>query len=200
MNRTLYILTLSLALLATSTRSQAQKKNNWFAGLGFGGNMLVDNNKISRVAPAGILYIGDWFTPSVGFRAGVGGILGYPADPGNTWFSESSAFGLYQLQADFLWNFRNTFITYKPSRVWNPFLYLRVSGILASRLGINKGHGGAGAGLANQFRLNDFMSISLDINALITSEKAFRTDHSGRLLLVSNATLGLVFDLGYRGF
>ena len=43
MRRTLYILTLFVAMLATSTLSQAQKKNNWFVGAGLGCNMLIDN-------------------------------------------------------------------------------------------------------------------------------------------------------------
>ena len=199
MRKTLYILTLFVALLATSTLSQAQKKNNWFVGASLGGNMLVDNSQISRVSPSGTLYVGDWFTPSIGFRTGLSGILGRPADARN-WFSENTAFGLFQLYADFLWNIRNTFVKYKPNRVWNPVFYLRIDGILASSLGAHKGHAGAGAGLANQFRVNDFMSISLDVNAVLTNEKAFRTDHSGQFLLVCSASLGLVFDLGYRGF
>ena len=199
MKRTLYILTLFLALMATSTLAQAQKKNNWFIGAGLGGNMLVDNNKISPVSPSGQVYVGDWFNPSLGFRAGVSGILGRPADARN-WFSENTAFGLYQLYADFLWNIRNTFVKYKPNRVWNPVLYARLDGILASSLGVTKGHVGIGGGLANQFRVRDFMSISLDVNAVLTSEKTFRTDHSGGFLVVSNVSLGVVFDLGYRGF
>ncbi len=199
MRRTLYILTLFVALLATSTLSQAQKKNNWFVGVGLGGNMLVDNGKISPVSPSGQLYVGDWFNPSLGFRTGVSGILGRPADARN-WFSENTAFGLFQLYVDFLWNIRNTFVKYKPNRVWNPVFYLRVDGILASSLGTHKGHGGIGGGLANQFRVSEFMSISLDVNTVLTNEKAFRTDHSGSFLLVSSASLGVVFDLGYRGF
>ena len=199
MRKTLYILTLFVALLATSTLSQAQKKNNWFVGASLGGNMLVDNSQISRVSPSGTLYVGDWFTPSIGFRTGLSGILGRPADARN-WFSENTAFGLFQLYADFLWNIRNTFITYKTNRVWNPVLYARVDGILATSLGVNKGHVGVGGGLVNQFRVNEFMSIALDINSVLTSEKAFRTDHTGRFLFVCSATLGVVFDLGTRGF
>jgi hypothetical protein len=200
MRKTLYILTLFVALLATSNLSQAQKKNNWFVGVGLGGNILADNGKISPLSPAGTLYVGDWFKPSLGFRAGLSGILGRPADARNNWFSENTAFGLYQLYADFLWNIRNTFIPYKSNRVWNPVLYARLDGILASSLGVTKGHVGIGGGLANQFRVSDFMSISLDVNAVLTSEKAFRTDHSGGFLVVSNVSLGVVFDLGNRGF
>ena len=200
MKRTLYSLTLVLALLATCTLAQAQKKNNWFIGAGVGCNMVYDNAQFAPVSPAGLLYVGDWFTPSLGFRTTLHGILSRPADPRDNWFSDDTAFGLFQLHVDGLWNFMNTFSSYKPNRVWNPALYLRVSGILASSLGTHIGHVGLGGGWTNQFRVNEFMSIALDLNAIVTNEKAFRTDHSGRFLMLGSATLGVVFDLGVRGF
>lgn len=200
MKKALYSLTLVLALLATSTLSQAQKKNNWFVGAGIGCNMLYDNHYFSPATPAAQLYAGDWFTPAFGFRAALQGILGRPADPSKDWFSEDTVFGLYQLHADGLWNFMNTFTPYRSNRVWNPALYLRVSGFLASSLGTHKGHVGIGGGWMNQFRLNDFMSIAVDLNAIVTNEKVFRTTHRGTLLLIGSATVGVVFDLGTRGF
>ena len=200
MRKALYSLTLVLALLASSNLSQAQKKNNWFVGAGIGCNMLYDNHYFSPASPAAQLYVGDWFTPAFGFRAGLQGILARPADSSNHWFSDDTVFGLYQLNADGLWNFMNTFTPYKSNRVWNPALYLRVSGFLASSLGTHKGHAGIGGGWMNQFRLNDFMSIAVDLNAIVTNEKVFRTNHSGNLLIIGSATVGVVFDLGTRGF
>ena len=94
----------------------------------------------------------------------------------------------------------NTFQSYKPNRVWNPALYMRVSGILASSLGSHKGSVGIGGGWMNQFRVTDFMSVALDLNAILTSEKTFRTDRSGRFAILGSATIGVVFDLGFRGF
>jgi hypothetical protein len=44
------------------------------------------------------------------------------------------------------------------------------------------------------------MSIALDLNAIGTNEKFFRTDHSGRFVIIGSATVGVVFDLGTRGF
>jgi hypothetical protein len=200
MKRTLYSLTLILALLATALPSRAQKNNNWFLGVGIGCNMLYDNAKLAPAAPAAQLYVGDWFTPSFGFRASLHGILSHPADPGETWFSSDTVFGLFQLHADGLWNFMNTFTSYKYNRVWNPALYARVSGFLASSLGTHKGHVGIGGGWINQFRVTDFMSIALDLNAIVTNEKVFRTDHTGRFVVLGSATVGVVFDLGFRGF
>lgn len=201
MKRTLYSLTLALALLAGSTLSQAQDKGtNWFIGFGIGGNMVYDNASFSPVSPSAQLYAGKWFTPSIGARAAMQGILGRPASPGDNWFSEDTFFGLYQLHADAMWNFMNTFSSYKPNRVWNPALYARVSGILASSLGTHKGHVGVGGGWMNQFRLTDFMSLALDMNAVLTDEKVFRTDHTGRFVIFGSATIGVVFDLTKRGF
>ena len=200
MKKTLYTLTLALVLMTIPTLGNAQNKNgNWFIGIGIGVNALYDNAHISPASPSAQLYAGKWFTPSFGARIAVQGILARPADPEN-WFSDNTVFGLNQLHIDGMWNFMNTFTPYKRERVWNPALYLRLNGGLASSLGSHKAHFGVGGGWLNQFRINDFMSIALDLNAIGTNEKLFRTDHSGRFVIIGSATVGVVFDLGTRGF
>ena len=199
MKRTLYTLTLIVAVLATSTLSQAQNKGtNWFIGTGIGCNLVLDNAKMAPASPAGQLFVGKWFTPAFGARANVHGIMARPANPRKIWFSEDSFFGLDQLHFDGLWNFMNTFTPYKPDKVWNPALYCRVSGILASSFGTHKANVGVGGGWLNQFRLTDFMSLALDVNAVLANEKVYRTDHSGRFIFFGSATIGLVFDLTSR--
>lgn len=201
MKKSLYTLFLALVLMTIPTLAKAQDKGgNWFIGTGIGANMLYDNLKFSPATPSGQLYVGKWFNPSLGFRAAVQGILARPADPRKTWFSEDSFFGLYQLHVDGMWNFMNTFTSYKRDRVWNPALYLRLNGGLASSLGTHKAHFGLGGGWINQFRVNDFMGIALDLNAIVTNEKVFRTNHGGRLVMIGSATVGVVFDLTTRGF
>ena len=117
MKKSIFTLTLAL-LLAIPTLSKAQEKgSNWFIGTGIGANMLYDNLKFSPATPSGQLYVGKWFSPSFGFRVALQGILARPADPRKTWFSEDSFFGLYQLHADGMWNFMNTFTSYKRSTV-----------------------------------------------------------------------------------
>lgn len=198
MKRTLSCLILVLAMMAVPTVSQAQKNNSWFIGTGIGCNLVFDNAKVSPASPAGMLYVGDWITPAFGVRGTVQGILARPADPGNNWFSENTFFGFYQLHADALWHVMNTFTSPSKKRVWNPVPYARVSGVLASSLGTHKGHVGIGGGLLNQFRINDFMSIALDLNAIVTNEKVFRTDHSGHFVVFGSATVGVLFDLNFR--
>ena len=201
MKRILYIFTLALAVTAASVRAHAQEKgSNWFLGTGIGANLMFDNARLSPASPAGQLDVGKWFNPSLGFRTSVQGLLSRPADARDTWFSENTFFGLYQLHVDGMWNFMNTFTRYKHNRVWNPALYVRLNGGLATSLGVNKLHAGVGGGWINQFRVSDFMSIALDVNAIFTNEKIFRTDHSGGLLVMGSATLGVVFDLTTRGF
>ena len=200
MKKTLYTLILAVILMAIPTFAQAQEKGgNWFLGIGVGANALYDNAHISAASPSAQLYAGKWFTPSFGFRVALQGILARPADPRN-WFSDNTVFGLNQLHVDAMWNFMNTFTSYKRERVWNPALYLRLNGGLASSLGTNKAHFGLGGGWLNQFRINDFMSIALDLNAIVTNEKLFRTDHTGRFVIIGSATVGVVFDLSTRGF
>ena len=201
MKRFVYTLTLALALLAISTPSQAQKKNNWFVGTGIGCNFIYDNLYFSTPTPAGQLYVGDWFNPSVGFRTAVHGLMGKPADPQDNWFSEDTVFGLFQLHLDGMWAFMNTFTHYNLNRYWNPSLYLRVSGLLATSLGNNVASFGVGGGWLNQFRVSDFMSIAIDLNVVVANEKPFRSNYDHFTpTLFGSATVGVVFDLGHRGF
>jgi hypothetical protein len=138
MKKALYTFTLVLVFLTLSHFSQAQNKSgNWFIGIGIGANALYDNAHISPASPSAQLYAGKWFTPSFGARIAVQGILARPADPEN-WFSDNTVFGLNQLHIDGMWNFMNTFTPYKRERVWNPALYLRLNGGLASSLGSHK--------------------------------------------------------------
>ena len=201
MKRFVYTLTLALALLAISTPSQAQRKNNWFVGTGIGCNFIYDNLYFSTPTPAGQLYVGDWFNPSVGFRTAVHGLMGKPADPQDNWFSEDTVFGLFQLHLDGMWAFMNTFTHYNLNRYWNPSLYLRVSGLLATSLGNNVASFGVGGGWLNQFRVSDFMSIAIDLNVVVANEKPFRSNYDHFTpTLFGSATVGVVFDLGHRGF
>lgn len=201
MKRIVYTLTLALALLAISTPSQAQKKNNWFVGTGIGCNFMYDNLRFSSPTPAGQLYVGDWFNPSVGFRTAIHGLMGKPADPQDNWFSEDTVFGLFQLHLDGMWAFMNSFTHYNINRYWNPSLYLRVSGLLATSLGNNVASFGVGAGWLNQFRVSDFMSIAIDLNAIVANEKPFRSNYDHFTpAIFGSATVGVVFDLGHRGF
>ncbi|MBQ1912642.1 MAG: hypothetical protein II171_03685 [Bacteroidales bacterium] len=204
MKKVLYSLSLVLAFLASASIASAQdqaqpqpKKNNWYVGAGAGVNMLYDNRAVSSPAFACDLFAGNWFTPAFGVRAGVHGLKCKPATDFAYWFSGEDAFNLFELNVDAMWNFTK----YQPEKSWTPAFYARLSGILGSAKGNTKIFPGIGAGFYNQFHVGEKLSIYVDANAVATSEPAFRVNgYEGRFLLFPSLTVGVVYDLGVRGF
>lgn len=204
MKKVLYSLSVVLAFLASvsvaSAQDQAQSqsnKNNWYVGAGAGINLTYDNRAVSSPAFAADLFVGNWFTPAFGVRAGFHGLKGKPAENTEHWFSKDAAFNLFSLNVDAMWNFTK----YDPAKTWTPAFYARLSGILGSAKGSTKVVPGVGAGFYNQFHVAKKVSVYVDANAIVTSEPAFRTDgYEGRFLLFPSLTVGVVYDLGVRGF
>lgn len=200
---------LAAAALALSANAQEPVKDlligpgngNWFIEIGGGANFTYDEKQFSKqFAPAIEVNLGKWFTPAIGFRVGYHGIKGYAAYGPSTWISGDKAFGFNMAHLDAMWNIAGT-STYKINRVWNPILYIRGGWILPT---VDKVKGrqaiAGGIGLANQFRLGNRVSLSIDLSTVVTSEKQFRTVGGARYVSFPTATAGLVFDLGPRGF
>jgi len=196
------------AALAFSANAQEANKNlligpgngNWFVELGGGVNFTYDEGKFSKAAPAIEVNFGKWFTPAIGFRAGYHGFKGLAAVNPESWISGNKAFGFNMAHLDAMWNIANT-SSYKLTRFWNPILYVR-GGWLFPTTEKEKGRQAVagGLGLANQFRLGNRVSLSLDVSAVVTAEREFRTVGMRRYVSFPTATGGLVFDLGPRGF
>lgn len=206
MKKVLYSLTLVLAVMASAQLASAQdkakdqpqdQKNNWFVGAGLGINMAYDNRAISSPAFAADLFAGNWFTPAFAVRAGFHGIKCKPAENPENWFSKGDAFNLFELNVDAMWNFTK----YNPKKVWLPALYARLNGVLGSSKGTTKIFPGIGGGFYNQFHIKNQWNVYVDANAVVTSEPTFRINgYQGRFLLLPSITVGVVYDLGVRGF
>lgn len=205
---------LAAAALAFSANAQEANENllignagsNWFVEIGGGVNFTYDQQKFSKISPAVEFNFGKWFTPAIGFRAGYHGIQGLAADKPQTWFSGDKAFGFHMAHLDAMWNIAGT-SSYKINRVWNPILYIRGGMIFPTysvKTNLPRPAVAGGLGLANQFRLGNRVSLSIDVSTVVTSERDFRKSPSaaGAKCRVSfpTATAGLVFDLGPRGF
>lgn len=209
MKKAFYTLSLAFTFLAAGTFAQAQEEKSvlsgkasehWFIGIGGGVNSIFDNGNFAPVQPAAQFNFGKWVSPAIGLRAGYNGIFAQAVAQPETWWSGDQRFNYNLVHFDALWNLRNT-VTYKEKRVWNPVLYLRTGAILATAPG--NGHRwafGMGGGFANMFRVGEHVSISLDLSAVIASERLFRNNNSGRFVTYPTASLGLVFDLGHRRF
>ena len=171
--------------------------NNWFIGVGGGVNSMYDNLKFNTPNNLAIsANIGKWFTPAIGFRAGYVGLKDTAADVAN-WFAGANQFNYNLAHLDAMWNMANT-VNYKADRVWNPILYVRGGGIFANYNNAVRHGLAVGAGLINQFRLGDHVSLAIDLSGVSTNENNFR--NRGRFTFFLTGTAGLVFDLGGRGF
>ena len=200
---------LAAAVLAFSANAQEANKNlligpgngNWFFEIGGGANFTYDEGKFSKeFAPAVEVNLGKWFTPAIGFRMGYHGIKAYAAVNPESWISGNKAFGFNMAHLDAMWNIAGT-STYKINRFWNPILYVR-GGLIFPTTEKEKGRQAVagGLGLANQFRLGNRVSLSLDVSTVVTAEREFSTVGMRRYVSFPSATAGLVFDLGPRGF
>ena len=174
--------------------------SNWFMEVGGGLNYTYDEAQLSKFSPAIEINFGKWFTPAIGFRAGYHGISALPAANLDTWFSGKERFNFNMAHLDAMWNLAGT-ATYRKDRVWNPILYVRGGVIFPCYNKTGETTVALGAGLANQFRLGNGVSLSIDIANVTAAEKPFRRNGNGsRWVSFPTVTGGLVFDLGPRGF
>lgn len=195
--RKYYILVFA-AVMLFSTAAYAQKANygyenrfrdNWFVGGAIGVNALnVKVGSFDSPASLGLdAHFGKWFTPMFGARVGWQGL---------DIKTKEASFGYNYVHGDLLWDFMNTFDSYRPGRIYTLAPYVNVGAILntgaKSKLA-SKGFG-AGLGLVNSFRITPYMSTYLDLRATLMSERS--VGHRAGKALMTSAMAGLQFDLG----
>lgn len=185
--------------------------DNWFIGIGGGLNTVYDGD-VDFKAMGGLatdLFVGKWFTPSVGARFGWRGLKN-SFDSKSTLTSQFSdeKFNQNFIHGDLLWNISNAFGGYKETRTWEFIPYAQFGYLLASNYPKVKGMDyvkdqefGAGAGLLNDIRLGKCVDLFVDLSAMVTRD-AILGDHSRshRFGLLPSVTAGLVFNLGRKNF
>ncbi|MCQ2147371.1 MAG: hypothetical protein MJZ16_07635, partial [Bacteroidales bacterium] len=181
-------------------------KDNWFIGIGAGVNsfVFVENAK-PGLGLAGDVFVGKWFTPSVGARLGWHGLTNSlkEVEKGYT-LGADGKYWMNSVNADFLWNFSNAVSGYKETRTWDLIPY--------ARFGVYDFNGrdkamtadleyGAGLGLINDFRLGNHVDLFLDLSMVCIASRVSgikpRDDKRG---FIPSASLGLMFNLGKTGF
>ncbi len=172
--------------------------DNTFIGVGAGANSVLEKTYgLGKFGLATDLYIGKWFTPTVGVRAGWHGLK-------NT--SKSGEFNkaaFNYIHGDLLWNLTNAIGGYKESRVWNFIPYVDAGLLLVKHHGlkVNDQELGAGVGILNSFRLSDRVGLNLDLGLIAGRAEAFSMKgFIARYVGFPTATLGLQFNLGRTGF
>lgn len=195
-------------------------KANWFIGIDGGAQVYFGEHDRQcafgdRLAPALNVFVGKWFTPSVGARLGYSGVgqrgatqegvhgtgAEVPGKGGSGYWLERQEFRFWNIHADVLFNLANALCGYKPSgHVWNPTPFV---GLGWARVYSEEPKGNeisANAGLVNSFRLGGALDLNVSVSAMMVNE-AFdgETGHrwgEGNL----SATVGLAYKLRPRGW
>ena len=192
------------ASLLFSANSSAQEKSsffdNTFASVAGGVNYSIPKIAKSETwGGAGIatdVQVGKWWNPSLGTSIGWHGVtgkavvdLGVPA---------GESYGLNYLNASVLWNISNTIGGYK-ERLWNFVPYAHAGMLMQQKDGNFFGFGG---GLLNQIRLNDKISVTMDLRALIYHRAPHDIYNTVTccLLMYPSATVGVSVNLGRNSF
>jgi len=164
-------------------------KDNWFVSAEAGAGVLFSKHDgeqkfLNRIAPAGSIYVGKWFSPIIGLRLGVNvlplkavsaaddAIGARPYQPIGKYFNQKTIEVGPVL--DVMVNLTNWWCGYKPQRVYNASAY--VGGgfywTLARKQNDGNNHDWADAGnkcfniragLLNQFRVSDRVQLNLDL-------------------------------------
>lgn len=143
--------------------------DNMFWGIGVGGNSIwqwSNAGSVPFVTVPGLAlegYVGKWFTPGVGLRAGYYGIT---QDLFNN--------GQHMLAIDVLWNFSNSVYGYSETRKWSWAPYFRAGLDAFGTNGIFKGLNNEwvlGFGSMITCKLNDKMNFVIDNPFVVAKAK-----------------------------
>jgi len=184
--------------------------DNWFFGVGAGANAILNaNNNFGFGGLAADVFLGKWFTPTVGARVGYKGIKdsfdpksGYTTTVGN---GSGNFNQQHYVHGDLMWNILNTISGYKETRVWDIIPYASTGWVRMNYTsGKNRVHDnewGLGAGIFNNFRLGDRISLFVDLG-VVSIRGAVIPTYKGNVLdsktysYLPSATAGLKFNIG----
>ena len=186
--------------------------DNTFVGVAGGINVPFQGNHKAAVTPALDVYVGKWFTPTIGARIGYAGVTGA------IWSTESTVlgselnavknmykhrYGLAYVHGDVLWNISNAIAGYKETRLWN-FIPYAHAGCLQT---YNRGAGSEkfcdnefalGFGLLNNVRVHERVNVTLDIRSLFANGRFHGSVGIGaptNLAANLSATVGVAVNL-----
>ncbi len=181
-------------------------KDNWFIGVGLGGNFTLDNLKSVfdgdsnthmslGVGLATDFNFGKWLDPMWGIRGGFKGIT-------NKHDANAPFYYLQYVHGDVMWNITNQIWGYKPERVYHFIPYLSAGAYLPfGNNHTNHFNFGVGAGALNTIRLAEKWDLTIDLMGVILKDAA--TNPNGGLSgygLFASATVGATYKLGHQGW
>ena len=171
--------------------------DNWFVGVGAGVNSWLGKGVDGKAGVATDIYVGKWFTPSIGARVGWAGLKNkVVANDGFT--ACDGTFNCNTIHAELLWNLSNAFSGYKETRTWNVIAYPSFAYMRAR----SNSEYGAGLGVINSFRVSNRVNINLDLSALATKSTYphVAPEPNTRLGVMPSAKVGVSVNLGRTNF
>ncbi|MCI9285083.1 MAG: OmpA family protein [Muribaculaceae bacterium] len=191
--------------------------NNWFISAEGGVNYYFDRNNsdrdfLNRFSPNAGLWVGKWFSPIVGLRAGAnftqvkgngkdGGVGPYGTFEGGIKYMRNE----FGFMADAMINLTNWWCGYRPGRVYNGILYggagynfqyVPAYGKNGKRDGWERGTNDnltAHVGLINNFALNKHISLYLDVRGVILTDD-YQVAYPQKNHIDLQAYLGLTYN------
>ena len=171
--------------------------DNWFIGVGAGVNSWLGKGVDGKAGVATDIYLGKWFTPSVGARVGWAGLKNkVVANDGYT--ACDGTFNCNTIHADLLWNLSNAFSGYKETRTWNVIAYPSFAYMRAR----SNSEFGAGLGVLNDFRISNRVNLFLDLSVLATKSSFPHVDPNPNTMIgvLPSAKFGVAVNLGKTNF
>lgn len=171
--------------------------DNWFVGVGAGVNSWLGKGVDGKAGVATDIYVGKWFTPSIGARVGWAGLKNkVVANDGFT--ACDGTFNCNTIHAELLWNLSNAFSGYKETRTWNVIAYPSFAYMRAR----SNSEYGAGLGVINSFRVSNRVNINLDLSALATKSTYPHVSPAPntKLGVMPSAKIGVSVNLGRTNF
>ena len=189
--------------------------SNWFIGAGGGAQIyLGDHNKQmdfkDRISPAFNVYVGKWFTPGIGVRAGYSGhtVKGATQNgshsTGESYVGEphyltKQKFDYNHYSADVLFNLTNLFCGYNPKHWFYATPYLGV-GYLTTVGADKQRELGGSVGLLLGFSVCKSLDITLDTRATMVSDRFDGEVGGDKFDGIIATTLGLAYKFPCRGW
>lgn len=199
--------------------SEATAGADWFLGVQGGLNSYwndyfgQDSFLKKHVGFTADIYVGHWFTPSVGFRAGYtfAKAKGYTSNPagigtdGIGYYSKlgrpvyNMNFNLNYIHADLLWNVVKT-ITKGKYRVVDVVPYLTLGAVVGSGNDKTNTSFGGGFGLLTAFKVTKKTAITLDFRDVYNHNDLDDNHGHNNTEFFFSGMIGLQFNLGRQSY
>ena len=188
--------------------------DNWFFTIGAGGvASFKDHNKQGGfkdvVTPNYGLSIGKWYSPGIGFRAGVKGfemkgLTQNGAHSTGEIFDASkglyhSKYNYVHYHTDVLFNLSNIFSGYREDRVYSFIPYFGL-GYMVIKDEPSAEEITANIGINNRFRLSEAFSLNLDVRGVAANDRLDGEVGGRKNEGILTAQLGLTYNFKKRGW